>query len=76
MAWCKGDFYFNNDAIEPALIEISRWYDLNLVYKRKLPDIHIGGHVSRKAKLSEVLDMLKDVSNLSFEIEGRNLIIN
>jgi hypothetical protein len=76
VAWCKGDFYFSNDALEPVLIEISRWYDLKLVYKRKLPDIHIGGHVSRKAKLSEVLDMLKDVSNLSFGIEGRNLIIN
>jgi len=76
VAWCKGDFYFSNDALEPVLIEISRWYDLKLVYKRKLPDIHIGGHVSRSAKLSEVLDMLKDVSNLSFGIEGRNLIIN
>ncbi|KIA94118.1 hypothetical protein OC25_11050 [Pedobacter kyungheensis] len=76
VAWCKGDFYFSNDAIEPVLTEISRWYDLKLVYKRKIPEIHITGHVSRKAKLSEVLDMLKDVSNLSFGIEGRNLIIN
>jgi len=76
MAWCKGDFYFSNDALEPVLIEISRWYDLKLVYKRKIPEIHIGGHVSRKAKLSEVLNMLKDVSSLNFEIEGRNLIIN
>ena len=76
VAWCKGDFYFSNDAIEPALIEISRWYDLKLIYKKKLPDIHISGHISRQAKLSEVVAMLKDVSNLSFDIEGKNLIIN
>lgn len=76
VAWCKGDFYFSNDALEPVLTEISRWYDLKLIYKRKIPEIHIGGHVSRKAKLSEVLEMLKDVSSLTFEIEGRNLIIN
>ncbi|SDE11315.1 FecR family protein [Pedobacter soli] len=76
VAWCKGDFYFSNDALEPVLTEISRWYDLKLIYKTKIPEIHITGHVSRKAKLSEVLDMLKDVSNRSFGIEGRNLIIN
>jgi transmembrane sensor len=76
VAWCKGDFYFRNDAIEPALIEISRWYDLKLIYKNALPNIHISGHISRKAKLSEVLNMLKEVSSLSFSIENRNLIIN
>ena len=76
VAWCKGDFYFSNEAIAPALTEISRWYDLKLVYKRTLPNIHISGHISRQAKLSEVVNMLKDVSNLSFSIENKNLIIN
>ncbi|MES2425984.1 MAG: FecR domain-containing protein [Bacteroidota bacterium] len=76
VAWCKGDFYFSNDAIEPALIEISRWYDLKLIYKKKLPNIHISGHISRQAKLSVVVVMLKEVSGLSFNIEDKNLIIN
>lgn len=76
IAWVKGDFYFNNDALEPTLTEISRWYDLNLVYKKTLPNIHISGHISRQTKLSEVVKMLRDVSNLSFRIENKNLIIN
>lgn len=76
VAWCKGDFYFINEEIGPALIEISRWYDVKLVYKKKLPGVHISGHISRQAKLSEVLNMLKEVSELSFSIENKNLIIN
>lgn len=77
VAWCKGDFYFSNDAIELVLIEISRWYDLKLIYKKPLlKHLNITGNISRQAKLSEVLTMLKDVSNLSFNIENRNLIIN
>lgn len=76
IAWVKGDFYFNNDALAPALIEISRWYDLKLIYKRTLPNIHISGQISRQTNLSEVLKMLKDVSNLSFNIVDKNLIIN
>lgn len=75
-AWKKGHFYFSNDAIEPVLEEIARWYDLKIIYKTKIPLIHIGGSISRKVKLSEVLQMLKDVSNLSFEIDGRDLIVN
>jgi hypothetical protein len=76
IAWVKGDFYFNNDALAPTLIEISRWYDLKLIYKRALPNMHISGQISRQTKLSEVVKMLKDVSSLSFSIEGKNLIIN
>jgi transmembrane sensor len=76
VAWVKGEFYFNNDTMEDALIEISRWYDLNLIYKKKVPSMHITGRIIRQVKLSEVLAMLKDVSNLSFSIENKNLIIN
>lgn len=75
VAWCKGDFYFSNNAISDVLTEVSRWYDLKLIYRTKLPKIHISGHVSRQAKLSEVVEMLKEVSNLSFSIENKNLII-
>lgn len=74
-AWKNGHFYFSNDAIQPVLEEIGRWYDLKIIYKTKLPDIHIGGGISRKVNLSEVLEMIKDVSGLSFEIDGRNLIV-
>lgn len=75
-AWVNGEFYFDNDGIAPTLTEISRWYDVKLVSKKPLPDIHISGRIKRQVKLSEVLVMLKDVSNLSFSIENKNLIIN
>lgn len=76
VAWVKGEFYFDNDGIAPTLTEISRWYDVKLISKKPLPDIHISGRIKRQVKLSEVLVMLKDVSNLSFSIENKNLIIN
>lgn len=75
MAWVKGEFYFDNDGIASTLTDISRWYDVKLVSKKPLPDIHISGRIKRQVKLSEVLLMLKDVSNLSFSIENKNLII-
>lgn len=76
VAWKNGDFYFSNDDLETALTEIGRWYDLQLIYKTPIPKMHIGGHISRKAKLSEVLEMLKDITKLSYNIEDRKLIID
>ncbi|MNY57916.1 hypothetical protein D3C86_1941840 [compost metagenome] len=75
-AWKNGYFYFRNDGIEPVLEQISKWYDLKITYKAKVPQIHIGGIIRRKVRLSEALQMLKDVSDLSFEIDGKNLIVN
>jgi len=76
VAWCKGEFYFDNDEIEQVLVEIGRWYDLKLIYIKPLPNIHIGGHITRQSKLSEVITMLKEVSNLTFSIENKNLIVS
>ena len=75
LAWKEGHFLFNEDAIKPILEEVARWYDLELSYKGKLPDIHIGGSISRKERLSEVLEMLKEVSGLNFNVNGRKLQI-
>ncbi|WP_316818871.1 FecR family protein [Pedobacter nyackensis] len=75
-AWRNGYFYFDNDGIVPILEQIGKWYDLKIIYKTKAPKLNIGGSISRKVKLTEVLQMIKDVSNISFEIEGRNLIVN
>lgn len=76
IAWKDGYFLFNEDHLKPILEEVARWYDLELVFKKEIPDIHIGGSMSRKENLSEVLEMLKEVSGLSFNIDGRKLMID
>lgn len=73
VSWKEGYFLFNEDKLKPILEEVARWYDLELSYKGSLPDIHIGGSISRKENLSEVLEMLKEVSGLDFKIDGRKL---
>lgn len=76
IAWKEGYFLFNEDLLKPILEEVARWYDLELIFKKEVPDIHIGGSISRKENLSEVLEMLKDVSGLAFSIDGRKLIVD
>lgn len=72
-AWKNGQFRFNNAGLKTILNQLERWYDIKIDYN-KLPEKRYNGMVPRKAKLSEVLNMLELTGNISFEIlEGKKL---
>lgn len=73
IAWKNGEFIFNNASLKAVLYQLDRWYDLKIDYNN-IPAKRYNGMVSRKAKLSEVLNMLELTGNISFKImEGRHL---
>lgn len=72
-AWKNGEFRFNNASLKAILYQLDRWYDLKVDYNN-IPAKRYNGMVSRKAKLSEVLNMLELTGNISFQIlEGKQL---
>ncbi len=72
-AWKTGFFHFSGDSIQTIMEQLARWYDLEISYLDTMPAKRFGGSISRQATLANVLEMLKDVSKLEFEIEGRTL---
>lgn len=74
-AWKNGFFHFHQDNLESIMDQISRWYGVKISYRTKIPVEKYGGSVSRQANLGEVLEMLKDVSGLSFEIDGMTVTV-
>jgi transmembrane sensor len=73
VAWKNGLFRFNNAGLKSILGQLERWYDIKIDYQ-SVPNKRYNGMVPRKAKLSEVLNMLELTGNISFKIEeGRNL---
>lgn len=73
VAWKNGLFRFNNAGLKSILGQLERWYDVKIDYQ-SVPNKRYNGMVPRKAKLSEVLNMLELTGNISFKIEeGRNL---
>ncbi|SEN69065.1 FecR family protein [bacterium A37T11] len=75
MAWKDGQFYFDHDEIQKIMDELAAWYGVEVHYEGKILAGRYGGSISRKVSLGEVLEMLKDVSDLDFEIEGRKVIV-
>lgn len=75
IAWKNGLFSFNNAELKSVLKQLERWYDIKVDYKT-VPNKRYNGMVPRKAKLSEVLNMLELTGNISFKIEeGKKLIV-
>jgi hypothetical protein len=69
-----GIFNFNNASLETVMREISRWYDVDIVYEKDIPDIKFWGEIERDLKLADVLEILNKME-VHFKIEGRKLMV-
>ncbi len=74
MAWKNGLFQFDGVGIETIMREISRWYDVDIVYSGRVPARSFVGKISRDAQLSDVLKIL-ELSDVKFKIYGRKIIV-
>ncbi len=73
-AWQKGLFLFRSADAAMVLRQISRWYDVEVVYRNGIPEGHITGKIPRYKNASEVLEILK-LSGINVKIEGGKLIV-
>jgi ferric-dicitrate binding protein FerR (iron transport regulator) len=74
MSWRNGRFEFSQDDIATIMRQISRWYDVTVVYEGKIPEGTYSGGVSRRSNLSSVLKIL-ELSGLKFRVEGKTLTV-
>lgn len=72
MAWRNGKFYLNNSSIESIMREVSRWYDVEVIYEGKIPGGFDGG-LSRNNPISKLLQIMEASNRVHFEIEGRTI---
>lgn len=74
VAWKNGLFLFHGTELKEVLRQLTRWYDIDIVYNGK-DNVHLNGMISRRASLSAVLDLLKTASNLTFKKEGNTITV-
>jgi ferric-dicitrate binding protein FerR (iron transport regulator) len=74
VAWKNGLFYFKNENLKAIMRQISRWYDVDVVYEGNVSNDEISGKIYRSANLSEVLKLL-NLLDVNYKIEGKKLII-
>ena len=58
VAWKNGKFNFNDSDVATVMRELSRWYDVDVVFEGEKPDKTLSGEVYRNSNASIVLDIL------------------
>lgn len=74
--WKNGDFVFDGSSIREIMQQLSRWYDVNVVYHGAVTTEAFGGKISRKKNIEEVLRVLELTGGVTFKIENKTIIIN
>lgn len=75
IAWKNGFFSFRHSCIKDITKQLSRWYDIQVVYDDDIENQEFTGKIDRTLKLSEVLRILEK-TGVRFKIEeGRKLTI-
>ena len=75
MAWKNNEFIFNGENLESIMKSISRWYNIEIVYRGNSGKTKYWGAVSRNQNLSAVLKMLQSTGKVSFSVEGRRVTV-
>ena len=79
MAWKSGLFQFQGTGIESVMRQLSRWYNVDVEFEGKAPDIKLWGEVYRNVNASEALEIL-EYFNLKYKIiqtkTGRKIVIS
>lgn len=74
IAWKNGFFNLQNADLGMLMRELERWYDIDVRYTGKMPDITFKGKLDRKVNLSDVLAYLSKLG-IKTKIEGRTVTI-
>jgi transmembrane sensor len=74
VAWKNGYFSFERADLSTVMRQLSRWYDVDVVYAGEVPSETFTGKVYRNMSLSKVLDILS-YTQVNFKMEGKKLII-
>lgn len=72
VAWKNGFFEFDGNTIQSVMRQVSRWYDVDVVYEGPLPTANFVGTISRQENISKVLKMLALTNVIQFRIQEQN----
>ena len=74
VAWKNGYFYFDKSDVKAIMRQVSRWYDLDIVYESPVPEMKFSGKIERNLPLSGITHLLES-GQIHFRIEGKKCIL-
>ena len=75
ISWKNGNFAFNNADIDEVMKAISRWYDVEIVYKHAFKVARFSGSISRYENIDKMLELIALAGEIHFKREGRRVYV-
>lgn len=75
VAWKNDLFSFDNDDLKSIMRQISRWYDVDVVYEGKVSEEKYIGEIPRNSNLAEVFKIL-ELNHIHIDARGRVLTVS
>jgi ferric-dicitrate binding protein FerR (iron transport regulator) len=74
VAWKEGWFHFNRADVGAIMRQVSRWYDVDVVFEGNARKKTFSGIVSRSNDVGEVLRIM-ETAGVRFRIEGKRITV-
>lgn len=74
MAWKNGFFSFSGTSVEELMNILGRWYNVEIVFNKSIPNRQFGGHIATSANLSQVIKVLNESELKCALIDGKLVI--
>lgn len=74
VAWKDGYFNFQGLTYEEVMRQLERWYNIQVVIGKDVPQRSLGGEMTKDVPLNGVLDYFTDLG-VHYRLEGRKLTI-
>ena len=74
IAWKEGYFQFNDASVPFIMQQVSRWYDVDIVYKERAGKALFNGRINRDIRLSGIVNALKE-GGINCTIEKNRLLV-
>jgi transmembrane sensor len=74
MSWKNGFFQFNRASLQYVMKQLTRWYDVEVVYEAQPEQRQFVGEMERTLSLAQVLKILEK-NGVKFRIDGKKIIV-
>lgn len=76
VAWQQGSFYFVETPLKSIMEELSRWYDIQIIFKNKVAEKEsFSIDTKRFNDFNKILNLLNKIGVVKFRIEGRTVFV-
>lgn len=75
-AWKDGRIVFVNTRLEDILRDLQRLYDFEITYRApQKKELRFTIDIAKYGKVSEIFNLIQDIQDVKFEINGKNVVL-